>query len=185
MACFLLFILLCSGQILLCPVLIVVRQGSDDAIDIGLRELSDELGRDTSPQLARTNLGARQDERAGSDDGTRRDVHVVEDGTTHADEHVIVNLAAMQTDVVADGDVIADLYPRVIFCTVQAGAVLDADAIADADLIDVATDDGAIPDGGLFADDDVADDGCGFGYECGGGNDGGFALEGEEHILGF
>jgi len=61
------------------------------------------------------------------------------------------------------------------------GAVLNVRAFADADGVDVTTDDGVHPYGGVFAEDDITEDLRGGVDVGGGGNGGSDATEGTEH----
>jgi hypothetical protein len=64
----------------------------------------------------------------------------------------------VQRDAVADGDIVAEEEGIFVAHYVEDAAVLNIGARADADVVDVAADDGAGPDAGVGADDDVAND---------------------------
>jgi hypothetical protein len=58
----------------------------------------------------------------------------------------------------AHGDVFAEIDAPLLLHAVEDAVVLHVGVCADADLVDVAADDGVHPDGGVFAEDHVADD---------------------------
>ncbi len=58
----------------------------------------------------------------------------------------------------ADGDIVAEEEGMFVAHYVEDAAVLNIGARADADVVHVAANDGAGPDAGVGADDDVADD---------------------------
>ncbi len=95
---------------------------------------------------------------AGSDDGALADAAVVEDGDAHADEHRIFNDTAVDGGVVADGDPVADGDGIEVALAVEDRAVLNIGVGADLDGVDVAAQDGIHPDGGVFAECDVAEE---------------------------
>ena len=92
----------------------------------------------------------------------------------------------MQQSHVPDGNVFADfggqpLLPRTVACHVDNRAVLDVTARADTDGIDIAANDTAVPNRGLFADLDIPDDG-GIVRDKGAGVDlGADAIKGQEY----
>lgn len=142
----------------------MLGQGGNDAVNGTLIEVLDELGRDTTPQFTGTDHRIGQNQCPGSDDRAGSDTDIVEHGRAHADEDIVGNLAAMQADVVTHGDVIADLDPRIVLGTMQARAVLDGDTVTDANLVDIATNDGTEPDRGLGTDNNIADNGSSRGH---------------------
>src|SRR4029079_13183073 len=85
----------------------------------------------------------------------------------HANQHRVLDRARVYHGGVADGDVGADdggeAAGRVLAVVgdVVEGAVLDVGAGADADVVHVAAHDGAGPERGVVAQDDVAEHGCG------------------------
>ena len=64
----------------------------------------------------------------------------------------------MQDGVVAHADVVAEVDAVLFFHAVEDAVVLNIGVVADADLVDVAAEDGVHPDAGVFAEDDVADE---------------------------
>src|ERR1700677_3222209 len=70
----------------------------------------------------------------------------------------MIDHAAVQGNGMAHGDVLADRDPISIFHAVQHAAILNVRVRADADCVDVAAQDGAHPDRGVLAEDDVAND---------------------------
>ncbi len=107
--------------------------------------------------------GAGRDVEAFGDKGTRgddaalADVGPVEDDGTHADEDVVFEGAAVDGGVVADGASRADDDGVQVPHAMEDGAVLNVGVGADADGVDVTADDGVHPDGGVFAENDVAE----------------------------
>ena len=81
----------------------------------------------------------------------------------------------------ADGDVFAEIDAVLLLHAVEDAAVLNVGVRADANFMDVAAEDGVHPDGGVFAQDDVADD-LGGGVDVAGGGDfWGDVFEGADH----
>jgi hypothetical protein len=64
---------------------------------------------------------------------------------------------------------------------VEDGVVLDIGVVANADLVDIAAEDGIHPDAGVFADDDVADELGGVIDVSSGGELGSDAFVGADH----
>jgi len=122
---------------------------------------------------------------AGGDDGAFADAAVVEDGRAHADQAGVLDDAAVDGGVVADGDPVADQDGVDVAHAVEDGAVLDVGVGADADFVDIAADDGVHPDGGVLAEDDVADDLGGEVDVAGSGDGGEDSLVGTDHFCSF
>ena len=115
-------------------------------------------------QRARETMRAVQDgSRGAQPQGTR----AVEEARAHADEAVVADGAGGDDAAVAGGHAFADegrvagLGVRAVVADVDDGAVLHVGAGADADVIDVAADDRARPDGDIVAQFDVTDEGAG------------------------
>src|SRR5712691_5905010 len=103
-------------------------------------------------------FGALEEQGAGGHDAASADFHAVEDDGAHADQAAGLDGAAVQRGAVADGDVVAEEQRVFGAHDVEDAAVLNMGARADADVVHVAAHDGAGPDAGVGADDDVADD---------------------------
>ena len=105
--------------------------------------------------------GAGEDDAPGRHDGAPAHVGKVEHDGAHADEGIVVHAAAVECGVVSYGDVVAQLYDGLAVEGVEHGAVLYVDGIAEADGVDVAAQDGAVPDAAVASHPDVAhEDGC-------------------------
>ncbi len=109
-------------------------------------------------QAAGRDFGALEEQGAGGYDAAGADFYSVEDDGTHADEAAGLDGAAVQGDAVADGDVVAEEQRVFVAHYVEDAAVLDVGAGADADVVHVAAHNGAGPDAGVGADDNIADD---------------------------
>jgi len=142
-----------------------------DGFQSSVVERAGDFAGDADYERAWWDDGALGDDGSGGDDGASADAGSVEDDGADADEDVVFHDAAVDGGVVADGDSVADEDGVAIFHAVEHGAVLDVGAGADADLVDVAAEDGVHPDGGVLAEDDVADD-LGGDVDVGGGRDG-------------
>src|SRR5712692_3489815 len=121
-------------------------------------------------QAAGGDFGALEEQGAGGHDAAGADFYAVEDDGAHADQASGLDGAAVKGDAVADGDVVAEEQRIFVAHNVEDAAVLNIGARADANVVHVAADDGARPDAGVGADDDVADDDSG-GVNVGGGGD--------------
>ena len=154
-------------------------------------ERLDLLGGYAGIDAAGIALLVREDKGAGGDDGAAVHDGVVEQGGTHPDQTVVFDTGAVNGGVVADRNVVAQFDYRFLVEGVQYGAVLDVDAIAEADGVNVAAKDGAVPDGAVVAHRDVADQGGGFGQKTVVADCGGDAFQGADQchivsiVLGF
>lgn len=154
------------GQILSSPILIMLGARGNNSLDVGLAEFLKAASRDATPQFARGYFGSAEHKCASSYNRARGNMGIVEHSGAHAYEHVVVNLAAMQTDVVTHGDVVAYLDVGLSLGAMQASTVLYGYTRPDANLVDVATNDGTIPDRGFLTDHHITDDGSGWGDKC-------------------
>ena len=111
-----------------------------------------------SDERAGRDLFSRRHQGVRADDGTRADFRAVENDRAHADEHFVVDRAGVDDRAVADRDQFAD-DRRIIVGEMDDGAVLNIGARADDDAVNVAAQNGAIPDARFFAERDVANDG--------------------------
>ncbi len=102
-------------------------------------------------------IGAGRDERARRDDGLLADLHAVHHDRAHADEAAAPDVAAVQSDVVPDRHFVFEDGGVRPVGDVDDRPVLHVRAVADADIENVAPDDGVEPDGRLRADVNVAD----------------------------
>lgn len=124
-----------------------------------------EFGGGAGPEFVGADFGVFEYDGTGGDDGAFAYDGVVHHHGTHADEGQVVDVGAMDGDIVADGDVIA--YPAYRFFVkgMQHCAVLDVDAVADGDGVDVAAQGYAEPYRALVAHGYVADYCCRFGQK--------------------
>ena len=129
-----------------------------DGMLVGVGEGAAEFAGVAHEEAAGGDVGAFGDESAGGNDGAGADSCAVEDDRAHADEAAGFDGAAVEDDAVANGDVVAEDERVRVAHNVEDTAVLDIGAGADADVMDVAADDGAGPDAGVGGDGDVADD---------------------------
>ena len=105
------------------------------------------------------NLHAASDKRICPNDGTRADFYIVENDGTHPDKHFIVDLARVHDRVVANRNQLA--HDRGIICVkMHDGIVLDVRARADNDAIDIAPQNGAVPNARFFFKCNIANNGC-------------------------
>src|ERR1039458_1190035 len=121
-------------------------------------------------------------QRAGGDDGAASDDRAVEDDGAHADQAAGFNGAAVQDGVVAHTDVVAQVDAVLFFHAVEDTVVLNVGIVADADLVNIAAEDGVHPDAGVFAEDDVADQLGGVVDVASAGELGSDAFVGADHI---
>ena len=85
----------------------------------------------------------------------RAQFRAVQDHRSHADEAFVAHRAGVDNGAMADGDVIAHQAGQFIG-QVEHGVVLDVGMVADDDAVDVAAQDGIIPDAGGRAERHVA-----------------------------
>lgn len=97
-----------------------------------------------------------------ADEALFADNGAIENGRTHADQNFITDRAGMDYGGVTDGDVVADETGELVR-EVKNGIVLDVGMVADDDAVDVASNDGVIPDARVVAEGDVAEDDRAFG----------------------
>src|SRR5579862_3848334 len=140
-----------------------------------------ELAGGTHPEGAGLDYRFFGDQGAGGDDRSGADPRPVQDDRSHADQATIFNYAAVQRDRVADRDVFAEIDAPLLLHAVEDAVVLHVGVGADADLVDVAADDGIHPDGGVFAQDHVADNLRGFVDKTGFGDGGADTFIGSNH----
>src|SRR6266436_4319019 len=93
---------------------------------------------------ARRNFHAASDKRVCSNDGTRAHFHIVKNNDAHPDKHFIVDFAGVHDGAVADRDQLA--YDSGIVCIeMDDRIVLNIRARANDDAIDIAAQNGAVP----------------------------------------
>ena len=133
-----------------------------------IRQLAHPFRRPAHPQIAAFQFLVLRDQAAGAEEHAAAQHRAVENGGTHADETARFDGAAVDDALMADGDIVADHHgpaagDAIVFVrAVKDAAVLDVGARADADNVHVTAHRAHRPDGGVRADDDVADDGRGF-----------------------
>lgn len=123
-------------------------------------DIFDEFCRRATPKFAGSDYGAAEHHGTGCDYGSGAYNGIVHHHGAHANEGVVMDLAAVEGNVMAYGDVVADFDGRLLVERVEHGAVLDIHAVADANGVDVAAEHGVKPYGALIADRKVADE-CG------------------------
>ena len=162
--------------------------------DVLLAERAHAFGRIAQPEFAAAHGFARRNDRTGADETVVFDHRTIQHRRTHADQAGIADTAGMHDGAVADGDIVADqgreadrLAAGSVVTDMEDGAILDISSGADADVVDVAADDGARPDRAVVADVHVADDGAGRVDEHAFAEAGGDAIEGAQsrHVLTF
>ncbi len=124
------------------------------------------------------------DQGTGGDDGAGADDGAVEDDAAHAYEAAGFDGAAVENDGVAHGYVVADVDTILFLHAVEDAVVLDVGVVADANLVDIAAEDGVHPDAGVLAYDYVADELGGVVDVSGFGELGGDAFVGADHRFG-
>ncbi len=137
-----------------------------DAVTLLRGDGADDLCGEAEDEAAGGDDGMLCDEGAGADDAALTDDGTVEDDGAHSDEAFVVDGAGVDHGLVADGDAGADEAGEIVG-EVEHGAVLDIGGIADLDTVDVAPEDGPVPDAGVLADGDIATDVRGWGDEGG------------------
>ena len=151
----------------------VVLQTIDGVVDVFGRpilqllafvrsESFDDFSRRTQDERAGRDFHPLFNQRVCADERLFTDFRAVENGRPHADQTFVANGARVDDGRVADGHVIADDAAEVIG-EVKDGVVLNIAVMTDGDAIDVAAQNGVIPDAGMVAERDVADDDAGAG----------------------
>src|ERR1035437_1595525 len=130
---------------------------AEDHLLVFLIQVAAEFPWGAHPEGVRLHDRLFGNQRAGGDDGAASDDRAVEDDGAHADQAAGFNGAAVQDGVVAHADVVAQVDAVLFFHAVEDTVVLNVGIVADADLVNVAAEDGVHPDAGVFAEDDVAD----------------------------
>ena len=108
--------------------------------------------------MSRRYLGSRRQQGTGADDAALAHFDLIQNRRSHADDAQIADRAAVQSHRVPDGHAIADGGRKAIVRDVKHGVVLDRCLAADADVKDIAADDGAEPDARSRTDVDIAND---------------------------
>src|SRR5712692_12097181 len=122
------------------------------------RELSPDFCRRAKDERAGRNAHPESDEGVRADDGARADFSAVENNRAHADEDFIVDLAGVNDGAVANSDKLA-YGRRITGVDVNHGVVLNIRTRPDDDAVDVAAQNGAVPDARFLFERNVADDG--------------------------
>ena len=102
------------------------------------------------------NLCALGDQRIGANQTPVTDHCAVQDGGSHSDQHFVANRAGVNNRRMTDRHVVPH-QARTLVCQVQHGIVLDVRVVPDNDAIDVAPQDCVIPNAGMIAESNVAD----------------------------
>ena len=121
------------------------------------RELPPDFCRRAKDERAGRNAHPESDERVRADDGARADFGAVENNRAHADEDFIVDLAGVNDGAVANGDKLA-YTGRITGIDMDDGIVLDIGTRTDDDAVNVAAQNGAVPDARFLLECNVADD---------------------------
>lgn len=127
-----------------------------------LRELLDKFGGNSCPKGVRLDHCFAQYQRACADDGSFADFCEIEDGGTHSDEGAFFHLGSMNGYIVPDGDIIFDFDHRPLIEGVQDSPILNIDSVAQSNGVDVATQDGSVPNAAVVTHHHVADNRCVF-----------------------
>jgi len=107
---------------------------------------------------SRWDFGSLGHERLGADDGLFANDGAIEDHRAHAHQHLVTDLASVDHGAVAHGDPVAKETGEIVG-EMQDGVVLHVGMVANDDAVDVAAQDGAIPNAGVVTEGDVANDG--------------------------
>jgi hypothetical protein len=170
----------------------IVRETISGVVDVLLRpglqggallwrECADDFCGRTHYEGAGRNFCELRYESVGADERLRADLSAVEDRRAHADEAFVADGAGVDNRAVADGDPITDEAWKFIG-EMQDGVVLNVGVMADDDAIDVAAQDGVIPDAGMIAEGNVAKDNGGA-RDVNAGAEGGFAAQKSIQLL--
>ncbi len=109
----------------------------------------DHLSGGAKHEAVRGDDGAFGDKGVGTNDGAVTDDGSVKNRGTHADEAFVFDGASMQADAVSNSNVIAQVA-AVVIGNVHAGVVLQVGTLTDADAVNVTTQGGVVPDGGVL-----------------------------------
>ncbi len=161
----------------------VIVHVAKDCFLVFLVEVAAECSWGTHPEGIRLDNRFLREQGTGGDDGARSDDDAVEDDGAHADEAAGFNGAAVEDGVVAYGDIVANVDAVLFFHAVEDAVVLNVGIVADADLVDVAAENGVHPDAGVFTENDVADELSGVVDVAGVGELGSDAFVGADHWL--
>jgi len=107
---------------------------------------------------------ALRDHRSGRHDRLATDVSSVKNGRIHANEAFVLDYAGMDDRPVTDRDEITDFEGKVVG-QVSDHAVLQVRALPDRYEIDIASQDGTVPNARAVPEPDVTDNRCGRGKE--------------------
>ena len=118
----------------------------------GGAQLPDDSPRRTKHERTGRHIHSRGHERVGANDGASADDRAIKKDRAHPDEHLVVHRAGMDDGRVAHRDQFAD-ERRKFIGHMDNDAVLNVCARTDLDAVDVAAQDGAVPDTGLRAND--------------------------------
>jgi hypothetical protein len=129
-----------------------------DRFLIFLIELATEFAGRSHPERAGFDHCSLGDESAGSDNRSRANFCAVQNNRSHADEAAVFYGAAVQRDGMAHGDIFAEVDAVLLLHAVEHAAILHVGMRADADFVNVAAQHGIHPDGGVLAENHVADD---------------------------
>ena len=101
-------------------------------------------------------------QRIRADNGLRPNQRTIQNRRSHPDEAFVLNGAGVDDGGVTDGDVASE-DARKIIGEMQDGVVLNVGVFADDDAVDVAAEDGVIPNTGMRAEGDITEDDGGAG----------------------
>src|ERR1700674_4194557 len=136
----------------------VIVDVAKDCLLVFFVEAAAECSWGTHPEGIRLDNRFLGEQGTGGDDGAGSDDGAVEDDGAHADEAAGFDGAAVEDGVVAYGDIVANVNAVLFFHAVEHAVVLNVGVVADADLVNVAAEDGVHPDARVFAENDVADE---------------------------
>src|SRR6185437_7352579 len=127
---------------------------------------ADDSSRHSHDQGFGRDLHPFRNDRSGSDHAPCAYRHSVQEDAPHTDKAVVRDGAAMENDPVTNRHSLADRAGHFLI-DVHDGPVLDVRIGADDDGSHIATDDGVVPETGIFPDSDISHDSSGRGYESG------------------
>ena len=116
-----------------------------------------DFGRCSEDKGAGRNSGVLRDQRLGANQTLRADFRAVQHYRAHADEAFVSYGAGVDDGGMPDGDVTADEAWELVR-QVQHRIVLDIAPLTHDDAVNVAAQDGIVPDAGTIAESDVAHD---------------------------
>jgi hypothetical protein len=107
-------------------------------------------------------FGADCNQGVGADEALVANGCTIENGCAHADEDFVADGARVDYGGVANGDVVA-YDAGIVVGEVEDGVVLNVGVVTNDDAVDVAASNSVVPDAGMVAEGDVAEDDRAFG----------------------